>query len=427
MRQQIYSPGHPNTPVQGFADTSALHISSYENLHVNFSFDGLPFDGTDMLGSGPASSPSLTLEQSAWPGHLSNSQTETSFGSSLGLSTLADLKIENESPPSFSAACYAPTTLSSFNSGVSCSSPQTIYPLQTLANPFQDPSQYISSDWNNDSTADYEYTAQLVTPHMLSPMSPDMHEVHHFKSDPYASESPKIKPSVFHSPPRANAASSRRMKKEYKRARSLQKTLRCTDAGDVLEYSVEENAIPVVEGIPVSRVNRKFKCDHSGCKKFFARSEHQKRHLKTHDPTRSFPCLIEGCPAGGSGNGRVNRNDNANDHTYTHLKAWIASPEGSEERSRARNEPIYGKKNKSRNTAQSPQDLRRLILDRDMNDPERLRKTFNTLNRKASDDFGIHIDWTIPDCTMTRCEYAPKTKDVSVCNTCRQVRPKNNK
>ena len=53
------------------------------------------------------------------------------------------------------------------------------------------------------------------------------------------------------------------------------------------------------------------------CTAKFERSEHLKRHQKTHSDKREYTCPLPGCEAGLKG---ISRSDNATDHFKTHLK-----------------------------------------------------------------------------------------------------------
>lgn len=66
---------------------------------------------------------------------------------------------------------------------------------------------------------------------------------------------------------------------------------------------------------------KKFKCTRivngQVCDKTFKRPEHQKRHEKTHDPHKPFPCWVPGCKKREE---KLGRNDNRLDHLFTHIK-----------------------------------------------------------------------------------------------------------
>ena len=279
---------------------------------------------------------------------------------------------------------------------------QCIVPLHTLSNPMQDMSLYVSHDWNNDSltetdcSTNYNYSSPAQ---LLSPISTTSDEVH-FKMDPYLSESPEIKPLVSQSFTKVKAP-GRRAKKDTKRRNAHRTFKRRTDSGSVIEYSVNEPALKVLRGSVGSTSTKYYDCTYTDCTRRFARSEHQKRHIKTHCTDRNFRCYVEGCKAGKDKSGSFNRNDNANDHAYTHLKAWLGSGEGS-----IKVAELWGvppRRSKARNIPMGPRELRKRIRARHEYDPEKAQKCFDTFNRKASDDFGIHFEFRKADCRMDRC------------------------
>jgi len=55
-------------------------------------------------------------------------------------------------------------------------------------------------------------------------------------------------------------------------------------------------------------------CDECGMR--FERSEHLKRHQKSHADSRDYPCPLPGCTRKDG----ISRSDNATDHFKTHLK-----------------------------------------------------------------------------------------------------------
>lgn len=440
-----YTPVHPNTPVQVHVPrvTPPFQVNQYDSLRINVSVEdhrdasSLPtpttcgsnytgsfsFDGSEVIHSEIRSSPmamqNCQMNMSAagnfdWNMQLAPTQASynNSFASSLSLSAFEDLKIDCSSVTSsfspLSSSYYsAPSTMSSL--GEPCTQAQgtgthpvghahCIVPMQTLSNPLQDMSQYMSNDW------------QVVPP--VSPTGLDVT----FKQEPYFSASPEIKPVPLHSVV-AKKKAGRRPKKQTRRRRTVQTVDAYTEDGRLVETSFEDSAAydAFMSGERGDPNAKRFPCSIGGCNAKFRRSEHQKRHTISHNEIRNFPCLVEGCEAGKAKNGSVNRNDNACDHAYTHIKAWLGAKNIACE--------IWGvpaeKKSKARNPPVAPPKMRRIMLSRYADQPEKAQKAFNTFNKKASAEFDIHIDFRTESCPISRC-YSKRSG--RTCRVCREIR-----
>lgn len=423
QQQQSYPTGHPNTPVQGLPDGN-VSIGHYDHMRIqitgdiqhnvlptptsctptysSFSFD----DGLNGLSS-PVDSTQQSVAWSVQPSACLSVDPQSSFSSSIvGLSAFGGLSVEDTSSTSFSSPFYgASTAASSFEGDAPGGSSQCIVPSHTLANPSQDLSQYISLDWHEYPT-DNGYTTPPSHPsaRFFSPASP-MHDVQ-FKLDPYPSESPEPGFTLLRTAPKTKSA--RRAKKERKHQARQTVHKGCTSNGVVIECFIDEKAGKHFSGAS-STAPKKYECKFYGCDKMFARSEHQKRHMKSHDDSRPYHCYIEGCKS-------VNRNDNASDHAFTHLKSWISS-EGAAQRIKLTGRP--GKKNKGRNSAVHPKTLRRAILERHVREqPDKAQKVFDIFNRKAGADFGIHFDFSRELCEMRPCDTR---MGAGACRTCQGV------
>ena len=416
-----------NPPQQNALPTPTSCTSSYNG---DFHFD------SDVYSSAPAPSPPASVLQHLgqsgqmtnsfnWPNHMVADQgagVGTSFASSLGLSAFHTLRLEDEPIRPFSSSyCEAPS--SSFGDGICASTNQSlstmecIVPLETLEDPMQDLSQYTVYDWKQESPTTVE------CPTRFGPSSPDDYVIQHdvdtkpvlYHGETCDSKVPMAGPSTM-----PKSTNRRYKKKKSDDSANMFKCERRTSDGYMIEYTVEDK---VLKNIPGSKNlnTRRFYCDFPGCKRRFARSEHHRRHIKTHLPGevgRPFECYVVGCKAGKDNKGKFGRNDNTKAHAFTHLKGWIGT-HGLPELHRLGRTP--SKKSKARNDTVSPIMLKEYVLNHFGHDAEKdYQKCFNAFNWAATKAFGVHIDWSHAECPM----YACLTKVGHHCHTCDMVDPK---
>lgn len=387
--------GHPNTPVQGLVEP--IDIGQYDNLHIHVggsaytpSFqDDFSYPTCNIIDPGTSSQGSCAPSFGSYESENIKRMTSSPFTSPSQYGTSSMFS-------SFSGDMHSPCS----EFGLPPPRFSTILPLQMLKDPTQDPSQYMPNDWSTAS-ADIDYSQRFGH----SPTSPVLH------NPPL-----EVKPSASGSSVKTRST-LRRSRKETKRGGITYNGR--TDNGTIENcvVSMDEKALQNKCGLIVEV--HKYRCTFANCDKAFARSEHQKRHMRTHNEKREYKCLIGTCKAGKGETGAVNRNDNANDHAYTHLKAWLSS-EGAEQRAQ-----LWGqsdRRNRARNSPVRPSEMRRLILERTRFEPEKYSKCFNTLNRKAGADFGIHINFYNELCEMTRCQR----RSGRTCQVCHDIDIKKN-
>lgn len=142
------------------------------------------------------------------------------------------------------------------------------------------------------------------------------------------------------------------------------------------------------------------------CNRKLYRPEHLNRHMDKHTGNRPIKCYLEGCQAGQKKDGTSGRFDNGMDHLFTHLKHDLILS-GAVEALRG---PIVtflhdpeNKNKKPRNSAISPKEMRRLVLERDGQQARKAEKVFESLNRKAGKWMSIHIDFDSEDTPVFEC------------------------
>ncbi|KAF1345555.1 hypothetical protein BDV97DRAFT_424738 [Delphinella strobiligena] len=263
-----------------------------------------------------------------------------------------------------------------------------VLPSQTVANPRQlDANQSMCNAWINEVSTD----GDLMTKAQFA--SPDSSAIYVFqsKTDPLLS-APELQKTQPHSPTRTKTML------HCPRRQSKCGTPKPFDGrivnGSSINSSIDEKGVKLVLSGAAPTVPKKYLCQH--CNMAFGRSEHKKRHMMSHLGARSYPCPTDNCRA-------VNRNDNAYDHAYTHVKAWFRSREGALERSKTWVEPLCIERCKSRNSAMHPAAIRDRILKLNKDDPKRCQRFYKHFDRKASNDFEIHVDFEDEKCKLIRC------------------------
>ncbi|KAI7265744.1 hypothetical protein KC345_g8396 [Hortaea werneckii] len=134
-----------------------------------------------------------------------------------------------------------------------------------------------------------------------------------------------VKPEPLTSPTTSSAYSIMQASPQRTRKQSVKRSGKSNiprafwknQATNCLVY-VEGNCHFTKEGRVVVQNKPVLKPHKCHCGNSFERSEHLKRHQKSHSPSRDYPCPLLGCKSKGSARG-----DNATDHFKTHLKKDI--------------------------------------------------------------------------------------------------------
>lgn len=439
--QHTNSPSHHNVPLQGLVNPNVLNIGPTDMMHIGmkadaFEHNGLPtpnsygsgyFGTGDVLGSDQESSPVMlqqpTMELHDDMGWQTGPRADhfatrlSSSTPSYGLPSFQGLNLE--SPSNSFSSSYSESQSAMYSSCHGASVNECcVGPLQTLANPMQDCSQFMPQEWHQEGSSpivdqeynDYGYGSPAQLP---SPVSPGSLQA--IKTEPYlGSASPFPLASSSKPRRRSSQASGTKNKTAFKRKPSKSSETHIhhgvTEEGNVVKVLVGKEAVG------------SYKCEFPGCGgsagKIFKRSEHYKRHVLTHTGDKPFPCLlVETCDR------RFGRHDNANQHHWTHVNRWLHSERAKVSVADARLCSVAELgKDRGRNKAVGPNAARETIYAHcGEKDSEESAKLLDYLQRSAGKGHGVHFDWEAEDvearlleCYGDQCTLCPPERNTPV-------------